>query len=133
MDPDENSNLEKLVEEMFKPLTPERLDHILALSTDLDDLSQHPELSVSDSATIELAANQLLILSSMAVAGQSLYHEYWGAAQALYEEARFNQMMIGTNDRSTAESMRTDALRRYEELRETDPNEILERSEWPDA
>jgi len=106
------------VEDEFKPLDEERIKFIVGLACDIKDIAARSSLTDIDKQIIELASHQMMVMTSMTLAGYDLYAQHMHHAMNLYDEAQHLSDCIRFVAPESAELIQTPAMKNWEAFME---------------
>ena len=102
------------VEDEFKPLDEGRIEFLIGLASDIKDIAERSSLTDIDKQIIELASHQMMVMTSMTLAGFDLYDQHMHHAVNLYDEARHLLNCIKAMAPESADLIQTPAMNEWE-------------------
>lgn len=85
------------MEDEFKPLDEERIEFVVGLAIDIKEIADRAEcLTDIEKQIIRLASHQMMVMTSMTLAGYDLYSSHMQHADALYSDAATMMKIIQT-------------------------------------
>jgi hypothetical protein len=129
---EDDFTIDDLEEEGLRPLDDERTEHLVAVAALLEEYADDGSRSTEERGVLSVAAQHILQLTAMVMAGYSLYTEYYRITHKFYEEMILNQTMAADVDPDLANRFMTSAIQDFFAVK-VNPNIVFEKGPYADG